>query len=118
MLIIKCIACDQNLSFRADRNSFPLCRLCKNSLLPCPKLCKTCGSPACVALDSAAKPLEECLRPWICHEGIDSFSALYLILNSQFYVLRKWKKSRGLLFDRQVLKLNAELADYWKSLRP
>ncbi len=106
-----CIVCRERFDPTSDRNSFPICSLCQSSLLPCPALCPSCGSPVC-----PESPQKLCLRPWIRHDSIQSFSGLYLLLNSQFPVLKKWKTHRGSLFDRRVLipnpKLRALLQDF------
>jgi len=115
-MVCRCIACNERIDRASDSSTFPLCSLCHSTLLLCPKLCSNCGSPECVQKAEIGHDLNKtCLRPWVQHKDIQSFSSLYLLLNTGFSVLRKWKTSRGPYFDRQVLKPNTGLIQVLRS---
>ena len=112
----RCISCRGGIQLRSDYTHFPLCEPCHESLFPCPKLCKSCGSPICLTYSD-----EKCSRPWIAQgRGLEihSYSALYHMVDPCYRVLKSWKKSRGPLFDRRILKSNHELLTTWKEFQP
>jgi predicted amidophosphoribosyltransferase len=109
-LFFRCISCQMGLDPRTDQDSFPLCQTCLQSLIDCPPLCRHCGSPLC-----ATQPTEKCLRPWIQHSEIQSYSARYLLNEAGYVVLRKWKIQRGTLFDRRLLTSHANLTQTWQT---
>ncbi len=93
--LFQCIACDEP---GPDFECLPLCRLCLQSLIPCPPLCAQCTGLAC---SPAA-----CLRRWIQlppENPIRSYSARYLLIGQGFRVLKRWKTHPGRAFDRRVL---------------
>jgi predicted amidophosphoribosyltransferase len=109
--LIACISCKNRMSSELDSQSFPLCRICQRSLIRSPPLCHKCGGPHC-----RQNVPPECLRPWRSesHPRIDSYSARYLLLNSGYQVLKKWKMHGGPLFDRQVLQSDDSLVTLWR----
>jgi len=94
-------------------DSFPLCELCYRSLIPSPKLCPRCASPSC--LQDGEVP---CKRPWITNDAIHSFSALYLLLEPGYSVLKQWKKTRGPVFNQRVLNPDRAPLGAWKNFAP
>ncbi len=112
-LFTRCISCQSNLQMTTDRNYFPLCLICSESLVSCPNLCKNCGSPLCLPL-GPQDPNPTCARPWISNPCINSYSARYLLINPGYSVLRKWKIHGGILFDRQVFKSNSLIQAAWQ----
>jgi predicted amidophosphoribosyltransferase len=74
-----CIACDTEAP---TFQSFPLCPLCKSSLMPSP-------APN--------------YRPSLPHEWIHSQYSLFQLTESGYRTLRRWKSRRGPIFDRLVL---------------
>lgn len=113
--MLRCIVCSEGIGSESAEKAFPLCQACHETLFPCPILCPECGGPACRA-GGAIEP--NCKRPWVRSDGIDSFSGLYLLLNSEFKVLRKWKTQGGLAFDRCVLISNPQLKKTWQEFQP
>lgn len=97
-LLFSCPACRDS----PDSESFPLCRLCHSSLLPCPELCTSCGSPACFSTG-----LGKCLHPWISIDPVIRLRAAYLLLGPGYRVLRRWKIRRGPLFNPRILDTDA-----------
>lgn len=90
---------------------FPLCKTCGESLRVCPNLCSFCASPDCVQFS-------HCLRPWSSKpNSIQSFDSLYLLVANGYSVLRNWKKRRGWLLDRLILKKNSEKLSRWKKIQ-
>lgn len=81
--------------------AFPLCRVCRDSLLPCPELCAQCGSPVCGS---------KCRRAWAPLLPLRSLHATYLFLGLGHEVLRRWKFHPGPFLDQAILKLDASLA--------
>lgn len=74
-----CIACDAEAP---TFQSFPLCSLCKDSLLPSPASSRS---------------------PSVPHQWIDSQYPLFQLTDSGYRTLRRWKSRRGPIFDRAVL---------------
>ncbi len=105
------MSCREGL-VKQDRHTFPLCRICFTSLIPCPTLCSNCGSPLC--LRNAEKI---CFRPWVQCPEIHSYSARYLLFERCFEVLKKWKIRGGVLFDQAILKSNDSLILIWKEFK-
>jgi len=109
-LLFRCISCHSGFSPSEDLSSFPLCQTCLQRLGDCPVLCKNCGSPHC----PSGYP-SDCLRPWVHHSAIHSYSARYLLFESGYRVLRKWKTQRGSLWDQQILQAPTSLLSTWQS---
>ncbi len=106
--LFKCIGCKQSLN---ELGAFPLCSICQDSLVPCPPLCKHCGSPICPTHLN-----EQCLRPWNDTSLIQSYSARYILLGHGYAVLKRWKLHRGSIFDRRILKSDPEHFVKWIDL--
>jgi len=87
--------------------SFPLCPVCLDALVPAPLLCRNCGGPTCEP--AGEKPT--CKRPWILNPEIQSFTSLYLLVGDGYRVLRTWKYNRGPLLDRRLLTLNRAISE-------
>lgn len=105
-LVFKCPACRLFLTFPEDWRSFPLCFSCFQTLPPPPRLCSTCGNPACG---------QTCLSPWLQDPYIQSYSTRYLLFTPTYRCLRRWKACSGLLFDRRVLKSADSLIQEWQT---
>jgi predicted amidophosphoribosyltransferase len=95
--LFSCRSCERP----AHRRSFPLCIDCSTLLISAPPLCQRCGGHLCV------------LKPNECFGSsesaiIDSYTARYLLIEPGYSVLKSWKKHGGPIFDRLVLKSNAE----------
>jgi len=76
MLIARCCSCGDP----AEARAFPLCEICDSALS---------GSLSC--------------EPWL-GDPVDACFAMHLLNEGNYAVLRAWKKSRGPLFDRRVLR--------------
>ena len=114
-LFFRCASCQS--SFRGkDLQSFPLCSICQESLIDAPELCSQCSSPLCS--HPGANPSGACLRPWMTRIEIHSYSSRYLLIGNGYATLKKWKRYRGPLFDRQVLKSNSLLLKTWNEFNP
>lgn len=113
-LFFQCICCHTRLCKSTDSFSFPLCQICKTSLVDCPSLCKVCGSPLCQQNVDG-----NCLRPWrkFLYPCIDSFHSRYLLIGLGYKVLRKWKIHGGPAFNRQVLVPLPSLSRQLKELK-
>jgi predicted amidophosphoribosyltransferase len=122
-LLLKCISCDgpflqqpgQHLEQRVGQHygwmrSFPLCQLCRSSLVEAPDQCPLCGGTEC--------SVSQCLKPWRSLSGIHSFSARYLMIGNGYGVLKKWKIRGGTLFNRQILEAPPPLITKWKNFSP
>ncbi len=81
--------------------SFPLCRVCRESLVPCPELCAQCGSPVCGS---------SCRKAWAPLGPLRSLHAAYLFLGLGHEVLKRWKFHPGPFLDQAILTLDASLA--------
>lgn len=112
-LFVQCVSCRGSISFETDSSSFPLCRICFENLVTCPELCNQCGSPLCL---TQSPPL--CQRPWILRPGVQSYSARYLLLDSTYKILKRWKIQSGIFFDRKILRMTDSLLTTWKKFKP
>jgi predicted amidophosphoribosyltransferase len=112
-LLFRCIGCEEGLRLASDKPSFPLCRLCYESLTPCPPICYHCGSVRCSNQKTAEGP--RCLSPWAHRPLIQSYSARYLLISRTYRILKAWKGRRGLLFDRRILIPDPRLVELWKA---
>lgn len=93
-----CISCQGSL----PRGEHLLCEACRSALLPAPPLCPKCGSPVCVAEN-------KCENPWLSRPTlIQSYTALYLLIEPGYTVLKAWKRSGGSLLDRRILHWSDE----------
>lgn len=108
--LFQCVVCKSEIHPFSERRSFPLCPICITHLVHCPPLCSSCGSPLCLTMG------EKCSRPWIQRPQIQSYSALYLLVDPCYQILKKWKKNRGTLFDRIVLNSNP-LGNLWNAFQ-
>ena len=69
----------------------PLCNYCEESMIPCPPLCSTCGSPECGAL---------CVRPTVSLLPLSSVSGCFLALGQCYIILKQWKKCKSAMLTR------------------
>lgn len=97
-----CAACRRR---PPDHATFPLCLLCRESLLRCPPLCAKCASLSC----PVSKTELTCQRPWFPEGALDSHHARYLLTGMGYTVLKRWKVSGSSGFDRRILIADPEL---------
>lgn len=108
--LFQCPACKQT---GASAETFPLCRECDQSLVPCPRLCPSCGGHTCEDPSSSV-----CSRPWLQQTELDSFTARYLLIEPGYRVLRRWKMSRGPVLDHRILNLDGGTRERVQKIRP
>ncbi len=72
-----------------------LCEACQSALVPAPPLCPRCASPAHgLPCESACDFESSCA----------SYTALYLLVEPGYSVLKAWKKSGGTLLDERIVR--------------
>jgi len=102
MQIIDFFKCHSCQDAKALSLSIPLCEACYNSIdieqTPT-LLCSKCSSPICILHSN-------CQHPWINFNPINSFHSQYLLTPKTYKILKNWKKSRGFLLNKLVLKIN------------
>jgi predicted amidophosphoribosyltransferase len=105
--LFECTACQTGVT---TPSTLPLCRDCAGSLVTAPALCPSCAGLGCASA--------RCVRPWITHEGIDSFSARYLCIEPGYRVLKRWKTAQAPAMDRKILLPDFRLLSDWRSRKP
>jgi predicted amidophosphoribosyltransferase len=101
MKLFACLSCHTPLAFREAI----LCPACASALKPAPPLCRDCGSPACEVLGRCQSPWSRLNQAEI---PIRSWTAIHLLIEPGYTVLRAWKKRGSPLFDREALRWDAE----------
>ena len=119
-LFFSCISCQKNLAAQTlgqtpgipqGSSGFPLCPDCAGRLVECPPRCPRCASPLCPHQSA-------CMRPWIIRKTIHSYSARYLLTESCYQVLKKWKIHGGTLFHQKILRSTPALLKTWQDVHP
>jgi predicted amidophosphoribosyltransferase len=85
----------QGCSYSVSLREAPLCKNCRDHLIPAKSLCQSCGAITCPPLN--------CQRPWARHACIQSFAAHYLAIGQSHEIIRRWKTRSGPLFDHLIL---------------